>query len=91
MVFGGVEYPGALGVLAHVAGPVGDNAPVRVAVPRTALQPRRARKALLHLPVACGLHFIPHVDRGCVPVPNQLRGLPNISGLRLELEDDLAT
>src|SRR6202035_1117190 len=85
-----VEPPRLLAVLAHVAGPVGDDAPRRVAVPGVALSPRRPGKARLQRAVAGGLDLGSDLDRTCAAIPHRLQGLADVGRLQLEVEDDRA-
>src|SRR6185312_16298774 len=85
-----VQRLGPLEVLAHVTGPVGNDATARVAIPRVAARPGRACEARLQLAVAGFLDVAAHLDRAGAAREHLLDGLAHVAGLRLEVEDDRA-
>src|SRR3712207_3720599 len=82
-----VQRAGRLEVLAHVAGPVRDDAPARVAVPGVAGRPGGALEALLQRAVGGRLDLRAHGERG-VAVALELDRLADVAGLRLQVGDD---
>src|SRR5712692_705223 len=83
-----VEPPRPLAVLAHVAGPVGDDASLRVSVPGVALGPRGPGETRLQRAVAGGLDLGSDLDRARPAIAHRLQRLADVGGLQLEVEDD---
>src|SRR5205085_3199426 len=79
-----------LEVLAHVAGPVGDDASLLVPIPRVAAGPGGPGEARLQRPVARCLHLGPDLDRAGFAPDELLQRLADVGGLGLEVEDDRA-
>ena len=86
---GRLQPPDPPEVLAHVAGPLGDDPAVGVAVPGVALQPGGAGEAPLHLAVRGRLDLGAHGQRRAA-LALELDRLPDVAGLRLQVGDDRA-
>ena len=77
-------------VLAHVSGPVRDDAPVLKPVPGRAALPRGAGEARLQRVVEALLDLRSHVERSGAGGADMAEGLGDVRRLRLEVHEDRA-